>query len=527
MSDPISAANEDSRVEKTQAAAPQAVSSPTEPSTHNVEAIQPDARDLDTGGVGPAGLSPAVPVRRTGIQIGSRREDSPSAPRTSAPQTVGQNKPIAPELVSDNPELAAGISIPARATPVPKPSRRDRLSDELEQEIDAALGNTTLDQLLAKDSAATQILEDESRRRGVVLKVHGDNVFFSLGGRNEGVVSVRQFKEPPAPGTPLDVIVSRFNAEEGLYELRVPGAAVDVADWEDVGPGAVVEARVTGSNVGGLECLVNTLRGFIPASQVSLHRVEHFNDYIGQKLQCVVTEANPQRRNLVLSHRAILERAKEEDRKQLMQTLEVGQTREGIVRNVRDFGVFVDLGGVDGLIHVSQLSWDRVDHPNKVVQEGQKVRVRIERIDPQTGKISLAYRDLLERPWDNLEQKFPPGSLATGTVTRIAKFGAFVKLAAGIEGLVHISEMAHYRVANVSNVVREGQEVQVKVLSIDTASQRMALSIRATQAAPAAAEPEEPETDSEQPARERPQRTQPLKGGTNRSTGGDQFGLKW
>lgn len=384
----------------------------------------------------------------------------------------------------------------------------------------------TLDQLIAKDTAATQLLEPDACRRGVVLKIHGDNVFFSLGGRNEGVVSARQFKEPPVPGAVMDVVVSRFSEEDGLYELRVPGAAVEVGDWEDVSQGAVVEARITGSNAGGLECLVNTLRGFIPASQVALHRIEDFSDYVGQKLQCVVTEVNPQRRNLVLSHRAILERGKEEDRKQLLQSLEVGQTREGIVRNVRDFGAFVDLGGVDGLIHVSQLSWDRVDHPNKVVQEGQKVRVRIEKIDPQTGKISLAYRDLLERPWDSVEQKFAPGATATGTVTRIAKFGAFVRLASGIEGLVHISELAHYRVANVANIVREGQEVQVKVLSIDTTSQRIALSIRATQAAPAAEEPE-PEPETPEATREVPRRMQPLKGGTNRSTGGDQVGLKW
>ncbi len=160
----------------------------------------------------------------------------------------------------------------------------------------------------------------------------------------------------------------------------------------------VVEARVTGHNTGGLECEVGHLRGFIPASQCSLYRVEDLSQFVGQKLRAVVTEINPERQKLVLSPRAVMERDKAEAKTKLMTELEVGQTREGVVRSLQEFGAFVDLGGVDGLIHISQLSWDRVRHASDVLELGQKVKVKVQKIDPATGKISLAFRDLAGNP---------------------------------------------------------------------------------------------------------------------------------
>jgi small subunit ribosomal protein S1 len=273
--------------------------------------------------------------------------------------------------------------------------------------------------------------------------------------------------------------------------------------------------------------MVNQIRAFIPASQVALYRIEDFSDYINQKLLCVVTEASPHKRNLVLSRRAVLEREKEESRRALLEQIEEGQSREGIVRNIRDFGAFVDLGGVDGLIHVSQLSWDRVNHPSEVLEEGQRVKVRVEKIDRQTGKIGLSLRSLQEHPWEKVPQQFFVGAVSKGTVTRIAKFGAFVKLAPGVEGLIHISELSHGRVAQVGSVVREGQEVEVKVLSVDVENQRIGLSLKALATA-TAAEPEQETEETPQPAP--PATTKPrgpLKGGLDRSAGGESFGLQW
>ena len=202
----------------------------------------------------------------------------------------------------------------------------------------------------------------------------------------------------------------KFNADEGLYELSRPNVAVEVGNWEDVHEGQIVDVTVTGSNKGGLECQIAGLRGFIPLGQLSMYRVEHPEDYVGQRLACVVTEANRDRRNLVLSHRAVMEREREEKRGKLLEELAPGQLREGIVRSIKDFGAFVDLDGVDGLIHVSQLSWDRVNHPSEVLEVGQKVKVRVEKFDKDTGKISLSYREVGENPWEKAASKYYVGA---------------------------------------------------------------------------------------------------------------------
>ncbi len=323
----------------------------------------------------------------------------------------------------------------------------------------------------------------------------------------------------------LEVVPIRFLADDSLYELNVPGASIQVQDWSDLTEGVVVDARITGHNKGGLECEVHRIRGFMPISQISLYRVENLEPYVGQTLPCVVTEADPDRRNLVLSHRAVLERQQQESREKLLRELEVGQVREGTVRRLQKFGAFVDIGGIDGLVHISQLSWDRITDPHEVLQEGQRIKVRVDKVDPASGKISLSYRDLLEQPWEGADAKFPVGAVLEGTVTKIMDFGAFVRVAAGVEGLVHISELAHQRVHRVNAVVSEGQTVQVKVLSVDPAAQKLGLSIKAVQRA--APEPEGEEEADETLPPPAPQPQKPLKGGLNRGSGGDQFGLNW
>jgi small subunit ribosomal protein S1 len=276
-----------------------------------------------------------------------------------------------------------------------------------------------------------------------------------------------------------------------------------------------------------VECEVNHIRGFIPASQVSLYRIEDLSTLVGEKFACVVTEAKPEKRNLVLSRRAFLEREKAEAKEKLLAELAPGQVREGTVRSVRDFGAFVDLGGVDGLVHVSQIGWTRVKHPNEVLHEGQPVKVKIQKIDPTTGKISLSIRDIVESPWTHAAQKYPAKTKVTGRVTKIMEFGAFVELEPGVEGLVHVSELAHQRVWRTADVVSEGQEVEAQVVSIDADKQRIALSMKAVQARP---EPKktEPEVEEPEPVKTpSKKRTVPLKGGRASKSGGEQFGLNW
>jgi len=417
----------------------------------------------------------------------------------------------------------------APKVPVPSSRRKDHQEDS---ELDQALEGADLENLMIGDKNTGRVgvaLEIGNRYQARVIKIHHANVFVSLGGPNEGVVPVLQFLDMPTEGQLLDVIIRSFNADEGLYELGLPGEAVAANDWGDLEEGAIVEAKIESANTGGVECKVGNIRGFIPISQLSEYRIESAADYIGQKLLCVVTEANQRRGNLVLSHRSVLEREKQQKKQERLATLEIGQLCEGTVRKVTDFGAFVDIGGLDGLIHISQLSWDKIKHPSEVVKEGDKVNVRIEKFDPKTAKIALSYRALQDDPWSDVEARFPVGSNVNGTVSRLAEFGAFVKLATGIEGLIHISELAHRRVSSVSQVISEGQDVEVKILTVDQNAQRIGLSLKATQANPAGGKPEsEQEPEPEVLKRESAVKKfkGPLKGGTSSANGGDLFGLK-
>jgi len=510
-------------------------------STAPVEAVEavsaPPAEAATSISAKPNGAAAPNPSRPR-IHVGSRRGNAAGPVKSSKPLVARKDQPIAEEAAQAAVAAADSFSrpipeslpievvapIPAN---VPKPSRRDPLTAEMEAELLEAMSAVSLDNVIdgAAAEQASKVLELETRLQAPVMRVEGDNVFFGLTGRNEGFTSVRNFKEPPAVGTHLDVVLKKYNAEDGLYEVAVPGAAMAVGDWSDLTEGAVIEARVSAVNTGGLECMVNNIRGFMPASQVAMFRVEDFSEYLGQKLQCVVMEINERKRNLVLSHRALLEREREESRRKILEELSAGDIREGVVSNVKDFGCFVDLGGVDGMIHISQLSWERVKHPSDVVQVGQKVRVKVEKVNAQTGKISLSYRDLLDHPWDDIEKKVPVGTVLKGAVTRIAKFGAFVRVAPGVEGLIHISEMAHQRIRAVGDVVKEGEDVEVKILSIDKEAQRIALSLKATLP--------EPEVTKAEEVEEAPgelvvaKRKGPLKGGFDRPAGGEGVGLNW
>ena len=425
-------------------------------------------------------------------------------------------------------EPVSAVAKPARH--FPPPNIRGQLPPELEEELNLALGDASIDDLISSSDSITNqpLLEPESHHTGRVVSVGRDNVFVELGAREQGIVPVKLFDEPPQPGEELKVIVTRFNQEDGLYDLLVPNASADVSDWSDLSEGMLVTALITGHNSGGLECEVNKIRGFIPVSHISLYRVENLEEFVGEKFICLVTEANPQRRNLVLSRRAVLEKEKEDARRELLAELEPGQIREGVVRKLMDFGAFVDLGGVDGLIHISQLSWGRVEHPSEVLAEGQTVKVKIIKMDEAGSRISLGYRDMIESPWTDIESKYPVNSLAKGKVSKIMEFGAFVELEPGVEGLVHISELSHKRLWRVSDAASEGQEVEVVVKSVDANAQRIGLSMK--DALPEVkTETKKEEEELAEPAVQRAPKkpSKPLKGGLGSGAGGERFGLNW
>lgn len=423
---------------------------------------------------------PPAPEKPDRIQL--MREKRASKPK----------EPPRPKVPSLEKELTYGFG-----------KKIDDFDAEMEHELEEALAGFGDQDLLGKEGRGRKPATPESpMKKGKVYSVRGQDVFIELpGGRTQGVLQAEQFPEGvPAPGTEVEVHIEGFDNANGLLILSRQGAAVSV-DWNSVGVGMIVEGRVTGTNKGGLEVSVNNIRAFMPISQIELFRVEDTTPYVNQKLRCLIVDCDPVEKNLVVSQRALQEKEREENREKLWTELEEGQVRDGVVRNVRDFGAFVDLGGVDGLVPVSEISWTRTDDATKVLQPGQTIKVKVLRIDREKNRLTLGLRQLTASPWDNVMEKFPPGEVVSGKVTRTADFGAFVELEPGMEGLVHVSELAPQRVWRVTDVVKVDQVVQVKVLSIDLAQRRISLSLKDALKQDVAPKPEEGE-EEEAPAEE-------------------------
>ena len=300
--------------------------------------------------------------------------------------------------------------------------------------------------------------------------------------------------------------------DEGLIHLNLPKGVRRIAgNWESLAKGQIVDCLVNRTNKGGLEVTVSGLRAFLPSSQVELGFISDLNPYVGQKLRVEVMEVNPRKRNLVVSRRAFLQIERQEAEEKFWQTVEVGQTFTGRVKTIKDYGAFVDLGGVDGFLHIGEMSWHRLKHPSEIVKEGQTVDVKVLSLDGEKKKIGLGMKQLVQNPWTTAAERFPANSAVTGTVTRIADFGAFVELEPGLEGLIHVSELDHKRVRHPSDVLKVHQVVTAQVLEVDVERKRVGLSLKAL-----LARPEEKKAEEEHPPAEALQRRRkgPLKGGT-------------
>lgn len=368
----------------------------------------------------------------------------------------------------------------------------------------------------------------EKGKTGKIIKISKDWVFVDMGGKSEGCLPVSQIEgKEYAVGDEIPITIERFDSNEGLLILSMRGAAIS-ADWDTIKTGQIVEAVVAKTNKGGLEVTVNNLRGFLPVSQIEIGRVEDTAAYLGQRFKVVVTEVNSRIKNLVVSRRDFLEQERAEQRDKTLAELAEGQTREGVVRSIREFGAFVDLGGVDGLLHIGDMAWTRVQKPEDIVRIGDRVSVKVLKMDPEKKRISLGLKQLVKSPWDKLAEEFAVGSTVTGKVTRLQEFGAFVELIPGVEGLVHISEMALNRSRSVKDVVKSGQEVEVQILSIDSDQQRVSLSMKAViaareEAALDAADAAAEAAAASEPPKPKPERKVPLKGGLG--SGGPLFKL--
>lgn len=251
--------------------------------------------------------------------------------------------------------------------------------------------------------------------------------------------------------------------------------------WEELkekfASGEIIEAEIKDVVKGGLVVDLG-VRGFVPASLVEDYYVEDFSDYKGKALTFKIVELDQEKNRLILSHRAVVEEEKGKRKDELLQSLQNGQVLEGTVQRITDFGAFVDIGGIDGLVHISQLSYEHVEKPSDVVEEGQKVQVKVLNVDRDNERISLSIKETLPGPWDRIAEKAPKGSVLDGTVKRLVSYGAFVEVFPGVEGLVHISQISHKHIATPNEVLKEGQSVQVKVLDVNEQEQRLSLSIK-------------------------------------------------
>jgi small subunit ribosomal protein S1 len=328
--------------------------------------------------------------------------------------------------------------------------------------------------------------ENATRVSGRILSISGPDVFVDIGGKSEGVLPLDEFEpdEPPTVGQTLSLVPHGFDRESGLMRLSLREAKLQ-ADLETIRVGDIVKGRVTGSNIGGLELRVHGARGFMPMSQVDIHRHEDFGGFMGRWLECEVTEVDRRGKRLVLSRRKILEREREEERRQLRFQLAEGQVRKGIVRRLADFGAFVDLGGIDGLLHISDMSYARVNHPSEVVKEGDEIEVKVLKVDLVKDRISLGTKQLAADPWTMVEGKYRVGETVEGTVTKLMDFGAFVQLEPGIEGLIPISEMSWtQRVRHPKDVLNVGDAVRVAILGVAADKRKISLSLKALGADP-------------------------------------------
>jgi small subunit ribosomal protein S1 len=323
---------------------------------------------------------------------------------------------------------------------------------------------------------------------GHVVRIDNDEVLVDIGYKSEGVIpanelSIRKSVDPGdevSLGEEVDALVLTKEDQDGRLILSKKRARFEKA-WRRIEAAAQSGEPVEGSVIevvkGGLIIDLG-VRGFLPASLVDIRRVPNLDEYMGTQIECKVIELNRSRNNVVLSRRAVLEEQRKEDRERILDRLQPGQVVEGLISNIVDFGAFVDLDGIDGLIHISELSWSHVNHPSEILNIGDTVSVKVLDIDRNRQRISLGLKQTQEDPWQRVVDTYNIGDELEGTVTKVVTFGAFVEILDGVEGLVHISELAQHHVENPREIIQPGDPVRVKILEIDSERRRLSLSIK-------------------------------------------------
>ena len=355
----------------------------------------------------------------------------------------------------------------------------EALKREMEKSLEKA---DRREKQAARSAAHAEEGGERTRISGRIVGIRDKDVFVDYGGKAEGFISLDEFEpeQPPEVGQLLEFIPHGFDSESGQMRLSLKEARLD-ADWDSIKVGDVIEARVTGTNIGGLELALHGIRAFMPKSQVDIQRHEDFHGFVGRRLECEITEVNRRGKNVLVSRRRVLERQQQEARAGLVAELEAGQTRAGTVRRLVEFGAFVDIGGgVEGLLHISDMSYSRLNDPKELLKVGQEIQVKVLKVDQKRDRISLGLRQLAPDPWQLVEANYRPGQTVDGRVTRLMDFGAFVELESGVEGLIPVSELSWtQRIKHPKDVVDAGQNVRVSILQVDGGKRRISLSLRA------------------------------------------------
>ncbi|NLE66350.1 MAG: 30S ribosomal protein S1 [Lentisphaerae bacterium] len=351
-----------------------------------------------------------------------------------------------------------------------------------------------LDQFSGDKRATMALMYEETLKRfvegslipGKIIEIRGTDVLIDIGYKSEGLVSSEEFGDMAGVklGDEVEVLLEQIEDEEGKVVISKVKAE-QKRMWDNVlshcEEGSIIEGDIKSRVKGGLIVDISGVKAFLPGSQIDVAPVRNVDDLLNKKFEFKVMKINRDRRNIVLSRRELIEQRRRDKRKQLLADIKIGQVRSGLFKNITDFGAFIDLGGLDGLLHITDMSWGRVSHPSKILKIGDNVEVMILNIDYEKERVSLGLKQKQANPWDNIDVKFPVGTKVHGKVVNLVPYGAFVEIEEGVEGLVHISEISWVqRVAKASDVLAIGQEVDAVVLNINKADQKISLGIRQT-----------------------------------------------
>jgi len=459
-----------------------------------------------TAGESPAGHGEPVPGSEERVEQGQAAGETETAEAvgaTGADETTETTE--APEAVE-----AAGTAEPAGAVAAgvgtdeekeeqveetdgsEVPDEKSVAAEEAQAQAEGEEGEEAPEAGLAMEDVDLEVAFEPIHAgdivRGKVVHVGKDHVLVDVGHKSEGMIPLSELSheliDDPNQivklGEEIDVYVLSVEGKEGGLLLSKKRADEERA-WKRLQDAQendeVIEAPVLAEVKGGLVVDVG-LRGFVPASHVERGYVSDLSQYVGKTVRAKVLELDRSKNRVILSQKVVLEEEYQRLREQTWATIKEGDVRQGVVKGITDFGAFVDLGGVDGLLHVSEMSWGRVGHPSEVVEEGQEIEVMVLRVDRERGRISLGLKQLLPDPWDGVDEKYPVDSLVEGKVVRLAPFGAFVELEPGVEGLIHISELANRRVGTPDEVVSPGDVIKVKVLKVRSKDKRISLSLK-------------------------------------------------